>query len=68
HDKRESSPRGVMHDDWCRKLICHAPSLKLAAPGNQHIPHPPTISSISERDQESIRLPKNIYGCVVEPA
>jgi len=30
HEKRESSPRGVMHDGWFAKLIQHAAGLKLA--------------------------------------
>jgi len=31
HEKRESSPGGVMHDGWCGKMIANAARRKLAA-------------------------------------
>ena len=68
HEGWESSPCRVMHDGWRGKLIWHAASLKLAAPSGQYILYPSAISSISERDQESVWLSKNIHRGMVEPA
>jgi hypothetical protein len=68
YEKRKFSPRGVMHDGWCGKLIPNTASLKLASASRQHILDPLAFPSVGECDQESIRLSKNINGRLVEPA
>jgi hypothetical protein len=55
-----------MHNDRTENLILHATSLKLAAPSGQYIRDPPTISSVSERDEESARPSKDIDRRSVE--
>jgi hypothetical protein len=66
--KREASSRGVIHDNWFGKLIRDTAGLKLAAPSGQHILYPPAISPVSECDEKSARLSKNIHGCPVKLA
>ena len=49
-------------------MIRNTAGLKLAAPSGQHIFHPPAISPVSECDQQSARLSKNIHWCPVKLA
>jgi hypothetical protein len=68
HEKRKSSPRGIMHQDRFEKSILNSTSFKLAAPCSQYIPDPPAISTIGERNEEALRLSKNIHRRSVKPA
>src|ERR1700685_430188 len=61
HENRKSSPRGVVPDGGCRNLILHAASFKLACPSGYYVPDPFTFSSVGERNQESLRCPKNVH-------
>jgi len=67
HEKGESSPRSIMHYEGFDKLILHSAGLKLAAPGGEYIFDPPAISAIGDRNQESVRLSKNIHRRSIDP-
>jgi hypothetical protein len=57
-----------MHDGWCEKSILHATSFKLARSGGNHISGPFAFLTVGERNEESLRHSKNIYGRPIDPA
>jgi hypothetical protein len=60
HRKWEPPPSGIMHDGWCKELIPHAASLKLARPSGYYVPDPLALPSVGERNEKALRHSENI--------